>query len=161
MQDLVDRLQMDDDLIVSALDFWVSKGALRRSQNGIYAVVETLSPDDDDDGDPSAVAAEEEEQHQGGGGRGGGGGASSSAAAATVTMSEKEQSRRQMYWQYIRGMLTNASATMPLAQMAMMMKMLIADGFPWTNEELQDFLGEKVSDGELEVVGGKYRLPRK
>ena len=161
VQDLVDRLQMDDDLIVSALDFWVSKGALRRSQNGIYAVVETLSPDDDDDGDPSAVAAEEEEQHQGGGGRGGGGGASSSAAAATVTMSEKEQSRRQMYWQYIRGMLTNASATMPLAQMAMMMKMLIADGFPWTNEELQDFLGEKVSDGELEVVGGKYRLPRK
>jgi anaphase-promoting complex subunit 2 len=58
-------------------------------------------------------------------------------------------------------MLTNASASMPLAQMAMMMKMLIADGFAWGNEELQDFLGEKVAAGEMEVVGGKYRLVKK
>jgi anaphase-promoting complex subunit 2 len=58
-------------------------------------------------------------------------------------------------------MLTNSSPAMPLGQIAMMMKMLIADGCPWNNEELQEFLAEKIADGELEIVGGKYRLPKK
>jgi anaphase-promoting complex subunit 2 len=69
--------------------------------------------------------------------------------------------RRAMYWQYIKGMLTNASASMALAQVSMMMKMLVPDGFPWSGEELQEFLGERVTAGDLEVVGGKYRLVRK
>lgn len=58
-------------------------------------------------------------------------------------------------------MLTNASATMPLGQIAMMMKMLIQDGFPWSNEELQEFLAERVAEGEMEIVGGKYKLVKK
>ena len=65
-----------------------------------------------------------------------------------------------MYWQFIVGMLTNSSPAMPLGQIAMMMKMLIAEGFPWSNEELQEFLGEKVAAGELEITGGKYKLIR-
>jgi len=152
IQDLTDQLQMDDDLILSALNFWVSKGVLRRSQGDTYTVVETLSP-------PGGAATT----------------TSSSPARATSPADQpdsprkargggpedkEQQARRQMYWQYIRGMLTNASATMPLAQMAMMLKMLIPDGFPWSNEELLEFLAEKVADGELEVVGGKYRLVR-
>ena len=50
---------------------------------------------------------------------------------------------------------------MPLGQIAMMMKMLMPDGCPWSNEELQEFLGEKITEGELELVGGKYRLIKK
>ena len=73
----------------------------------------------------------------------------------------KEKEKRQVYWQFIVGMLTNSSPTMPLGQISMMMKMLIADGFPWSNEELQEFLGEKIADGELEIVGGKYKLVKK
>jgi anaphase-promoting complex subunit 2 len=89
------------------------------------------------------------------------GSAAPPAAPTAAVIDEKEAARRTVYWQYIRGMLTNASATMPLGQMAMMMKMLITDGFKWSNEELQEFLGEKVADGEMEIVGGKYRLVRK
>jgi anaphase-promoting complex subunit 2 len=57
-------------------------------------------------------------------------------------------------------MLKNSSSQMPLQQIATMLKMLIADGFPYSNEELQVFLGTKVADGELEFAGGKYRLKK-
>jgi anaphase-promoting complex subunit 2 len=73
----------------------------------------------------------------------------------------KEQERRTVYWQFIVGMLTNSAPTMPLGQMLMMMKMLIPDGCSWTNEELQEFLAEKVAENKLELAGGKYRLPKK
>jgi anaphase-promoting complex subunit 2 len=32
------------------------------------------------------------------------------------------------------------------------------EGFPYSNEELAGFLGGKVEQGGLELVGGKYRL---
>ncbi|KAB5581086.1 hypothetical protein GE09DRAFT_1084968 [Coniochaeta sp. 2T2.1] len=148
VSELEEQLQMDDDLITSALTFWVSKGVLiRRGDN--YIVLETASSSTSAQF-PSSSAPPSPEQPT-----------SESAAPPDVQIDEKETARRAMYWQYIRGMLTNASATMPLGQMAMMMKMLIAEGFPWSNEELQEFLGEKVAEGELEIVGGKYRLVRK
>lgn len=140
LQELVDELQMDDDLIASALSFWVSKGVLAR-RGDVYVVLETASSDAP--GVPSSPVA------------------AAAASEPVAAVDEKETARRAMYWQYIRGMLTNASAVMPLGQMAMMLKMLIADGFPWSNEELQEFLAEKVADGELEIVGGKYKLVRK
>jgi anaphase-promoting complex subunit 2 len=76
-------------------------------------------------------------------------------------MDPKEQERRTVYWQFIVGMLTNSGPAMPLGQIAMMMKMLIAGGCPWSNEELQDFLAEKIAEGEMELSGGKYRLVKK
>ena len=155
IDELYMELQMDEDLIAAALSFWESKQVLRRvpHESGVYVVVEKLA-------DLEHVAEEEEEEE---------GKAEDTAAAAAAAaepaikggMSAKEMERRAMYWQYVRGMLTNARASMPLAQMAMMMKMLIADGFPWSNEELQEFLAEKIAEGELEVVGGKYKLVKK
>jgi anaphase-promoting complex subunit 2 len=148
VEELYEKLQMDEDLITAALQFWVGKGVLRRSGSSpsSYVVAETIN-------EPTSAAAAtdqpmDEEPEP-------------AAAAGKQAMSPKERERRDMYWRYIQGMLTNASASMPLAQMAMMMKMLIADGFAWGNEELQDFLGEKVAAGEMEVVGGKYRLVKK
>ncbi|KAK3330835.1 hypothetical protein B0H66DRAFT_76331 [Apodospora peruviana] len=157
--ELYNQLQMDEDLIAAALSFWTSKGVLYRVQPGVYAVAETLAaaPEDNpNDSTASAIATEEgstegtvaEES-------------SEPRKPAKLTVGAKEQERRAMYWQYIRGMLTNASVSMPLGQMAMMMKMLITDGFPWSNEELQEFLGEKIVAGDLEIVGGKYKLVKK
>jgi anaphase-promoting complex subunit 2 len=140
---LVDQLQMDDDLISSALSFWVTQGVLAR-RGDVYIVLETDSSDGVSSS-PTAVAASQP----------------SIAEPAAPAVDEKEVAQRALYWSYIRGMLTNASATMPLGQMAMMMKMLIPDGFPWSNEELQEFLAEKVAEGEMEIVGGKYKLVRK
>ncbi|KAL2266604.1 hypothetical protein VTJ83DRAFT_5956 [Remersonia thermophila] len=175
VDDLYMQLQMDEDLIAAALQFWAGHGVLRRVGGpgaNTYAVVESLA-DEAGPGPGSAAGAaasdgdqpmdeEGKEEQQaapegegaaaglGGGGGGGGGG-----------LSAKELERREVYWRYVQGMLTNASASMPLAQMAMMMRMLIPDGFAWSNEELQDFLAEKVAAGEMEIVGGKYRLVKK
>ncbi|KAK0717024.1 hypothetical protein B0T26DRAFT_645786 [Lasiosphaeria miniovina] len=170
VDELYAQLQMDEDMIAAALTFWVAKGILRHVQHDVYAVAETLAAAANADSSSAANAgssgsaagqqpgaamstAEDKED--------GGEPPRKTAGGKPAGASAKEQERRAMYWQYICGMLTNASATMPLGQMAMMMKMLISDGFPWSNEELQEFLGEKIADGELEVVGGKYRLPRK
>ncbi|KAI1379403.1 hypothetical protein F4677DRAFT_408894 [Hypoxylon crocopeplum] len=149
--DLWMKLKMDEDLLTAALDFWVKKHVLRRLPDNSYVVIERLS----DAEQPSSLQA-----------------AQSSNAAAVDTapatprkaksgINEKEKGKRQVYWQFIVGMLTNSGPTMPLGQISMMMKMLIADGFPWSNEELQEFLGEKIADGELEIVGGKYKLVKK
>lgn len=160
VEELYEQLQMDEDLITAALQFWAGKGVLRRvaGSSNIYVVAETLSSGPSTGATAAAAAGDttadgqpmEEEEP-----------ATAAAGAANQGMSARERERRDMYWRYIQGMLTNASASMPLAQMAMMMRMLITDGFPWSNEELQDFLGEKVAGGEMEVVGGKYRLVRK
>ncbi|KAI5868664.1 hypothetical protein GGS23DRAFT_546685 [Durotheca rogersii] len=158
--DLWMKLEMDEDLLTAALGFWVQKRVLRRLANNTYAVIERLSDVEQQQPPPSSLVGSAEA------------GASGGEGAGTVTattplrakppgMSEKEREKRQVYWQFIVGMLTNSSPTMPLSQIAMMMKMLMADGFPWSSEELQEFLGEKVADGELEIVGGKYKLVKK
>ncbi|KAK4131765.1 hypothetical protein BT67DRAFT_387350 [Trichocladium antarcticum] len=164
-EELYMQLQMDEDLVAAALHFWVAQGVLRRVAAGSneYVVAETLAAEPTpttatatatETATATATATatqppDEPEQDD------------EPSAAARAGMSARERERREIYWRYIQGMLTNASATMPLGQMAMMMKMLIADGFAWGNEELQEFLAERVAAGEMEVVGGKYRLVRK
>ncbi|KAG5979592.1 hypothetical protein E4U55_004993 [Claviceps digitariae] len=156
---LWETLMMDEDLLQSALRFWVSKRILRDAGNQTYVVLERL-----DDQDEAGHAGHHQD-------------ASSSGANATDPTSQqqqqqssprktkidpREQERRSVYWQFIVGMLTNSSPAMPLGQIAMMMKMLIPDGgCTWSNEELQEFLAEKVAEAELELGGGKYRLPKK
>jgi anaphase-promoting complex subunit 2 len=144
VDDLVSLLQMDEDLVRAALFFWVRKGVLRAINGGeAFVVVETQSDDGPPEDAPLAAAAPDTPRR------------------AHHGLDEAEKSRRTMYWQYIVGMLTNSASSMPLAQIAMIMKMLAPDGFPVSNEELQEMLGEKVGEGALEVVGGKYKLVKK
>ncbi|KAK5990872.1 Anaphase-promoting complex subunit 2 [Cladobotryum mycophilum] len=147
--DLWEKLMIDEDLLGGALRFWVSKRVLRDLGNQTYAVLERLN---EEKGTPEAL---DDEAHAQGAEQSG------QPSPKKTKMDAKEKERRTIYWQFILGMLTNSSPAMPLGQIAMMMKMLIADGCPWSNEELQEFLGEKMADGELEFSGGKYRLPKK
>ncbi|KAI8956776.1 hypothetical protein F5Y11DRAFT_133678 [Daldinia sp. FL1419] len=149
--DLWMKLEMDEDLLTAALSFWEKKQVLRRLPDNTYVVIERLS----DAEQPSLL----QPAHTVNAGAVDVGPATPRRAKSG--MSEKEKEKRQVYWQFITGMLTNSSPAMPLGQISMMMKMLIADGFPWSNEELQEFLGEKIADGELEIVGGKYKLVKK
>ncbi|KAI1807154.1 hypothetical protein F4811DRAFT_507092 [Daldinia bambusicola] len=149
--DLWMKLEMDEDLLTTALEFWEKKQVLRRLPDNTYAVIERLS----DAEQPSSLQAAHAPNP------GGVDVGPNTPRKAKSGMSEKEKEKRQVYWQFIVGMLTNSSPAMPLGQISMMMKMLIADGFPWSNEELQEFLGEKIVDGELEIVGGKYKLVKK
>ncbi|KAI0908430.1 Cullin family protein [Ustulina deusta] len=149
------KMQIDEDLLSSALQLWEKEQVLRRQHDDRYVVIERLSDaiESSPMGQSNMVAPS----------------ASTAMADAIQTpprkaksgMSEKEKEKRTVYWQFIVGMLTNSSPAMPLNNIAMMMKMLIPDGFPWSNEELQEFLGEKLGEGELELVGGKYKLIKK
>ncbi|KAJ8109468.1 hypothetical protein ONZ43_g6127 [Nemania bipapillata] len=149
------KMQIDEDLLTAALQVWENKQVLRKQRDGRYVIIERLSDTiEATSAGRSSMAAP-----------------FTSAAPADIIqmnsrkakpgMSEKEKEKRAVYWQFIVGMLTNSSPAMPLNNIAMMMKMLIPDGFPWSNEELQEFLGEKLSEGELELVGGKYKLIKK
>ncbi|CAG9938398.1 unnamed protein product [Clonostachys rosea f. rosea IK726] len=146
--DLWQKLMIDEDLLEEALAFWVSQRVIRDIGERTYVVLEKLEDDVENAGAEAAQGTGEME-----------GGPPSPRKAKG--MSAKEQEQRGIYWQFIVGMLTNSSPAMPLAQMMMMMKMLIPDGCSWSNEELQDFLEEKIAAGELELAGGKYRLPKK
>lgn len=139
---LVQSLEMDEALVRSALKFWVNKLVLQEtSTKDVFAVLETLNQEDRARSNAQAAA-----------------GPSKSVDESLTTNEGITPEKMQMYWQFIQAMLTNSSSQMPLQQIAMMLKMLIADGFPYSNEELQEFLGWKVQSGELDVVGGKYKL---
>ncbi|CCF36612.1 Cullin family protein [Colletotrichum higginsianum] len=148
---LEEILQMDDDLIRSAISFWISQRVLRETEPGKFVVLENLDDDANGGADPVVPGPDEAPVPESG----------DLSPKKPSALDAKEQERRHMYWQFIVGMLTNSSPAMPLGQIAMMMKMLIADGFPWSNEELQEFLAEKMAEEELELAGGKYRLPKK
>ncbi|KAH8676014.1 Cullin family protein [Xylariales sp. PMI_506] len=153
-EDLWMHLQMDEDLLTAALQFWEGQMVLQKLPTGEYVVVESLE-DAEQHLRTSAASMPRVDQT-----------AAPAPAAASPRkpksgLSEKEKEKRRVYWQFTVGMLTNSSPAMPLGQIAMMLKMMIPDGFPWSNEELQEFLGDKISDGELELVGGKYKLVKK
>ncbi|RYP90887.1 hypothetical protein DL770_003025 [Monosporascus sp. CRB-9-2] len=148
--DLWMKLEMDEDLLTAALEFWEKKRVIRKTGDGSYAVIERLSDVEQSSVPPGARVASPAVEKP-----------SAAPRKAKSGVTEKEKEKRQVYWQFIVGMLTNSSPAMPLGQIAMMMKMLIAEGFPWSNEELQEFLGEKVAEGELELAGGKYKLVKK
>jgi anaphase-promoting complex subunit 2 len=147
VEELVEHLEMDETFVRSALKFWASKMVLREIRKDEYAVLETLNQEDRARSDAQAVAAVTT--------------AENNADDNTLMSNDALTSEKmQMYWQFIQGMLTNSSPQMPLQQIAMMLKMLIVDGFPYSNEELQEFLGLKVVAGELDFIAGKYKLKK-
>ncbi|SPO00936.1 related to component of the anaphase promoting complex [Cephalotrichum gorgonifer] len=147
--ELEEQLQMDEDLVGEALSFWVSQRVLREDPRGTFTVMETLAPSASRDASSPAAA------------EAAAAGPSTPARRPGRAIDAKEVQQRQVYWQFIKGMLTNSAAVMPAGQIGMMLKMLLPDGFPWGEEELVEFLGEKVEEGELEFVGVKYKLVKR
>ncbi|KAI9651199.1 hypothetical protein NHQ30_001236 [Ciborinia camelliae] len=147
IEELTSELQMDSTLILSALKFWVSKLVLHESppKSQIFSVLETLNASDRARSDAlaSAPANAGNNDDEGEGGK----------AEKGIT-----GEHAKVYWQFVQSMLTNSSSQMGAPQIAMMLKMLIAEGFPYSNEELLEWLGGKVEEGALECVGGRYRL---
>lgn len=147
VEELAEHLEMDETLVRSALQFWAGKMVLREIRKDEYIVLETLNREDRARSDAQAVAAVTAPE-------------SSTDDSTLMSKDNLTSEKMQMYWQFIQGMLTNSSPQMPLQQIAMMLKMLIVDGFPYSNEELQEFLSVKVAAGELEFIAGKYKLKK-
>ncbi|KAL1854951.1 hypothetical protein Daus18300_011271 [Diaporthe australafricana] len=162
VQELHESLQMDEELILQALEFWESKQVLARypHDESTFVVLERRDqPLSRPELHPAASApAVMQDDH---GTQPGGKPGVLKRAGTTSAMDAKENERRAMYWQFIVGMLTNSMPNAQLGQLAMMMRMLITDGFSWSDQDLQEFLAEKVELGELEVAGGKYKLAKK
>jgi len=154
LEQLAQELQMSSALVRSACLFWISKRILTEPQRETYRVLETLPSNENEPGttaepntttdtndDTSAAAAAD----------------AAAAAAAKESAEAAAMEKMNLYWQFIVGMLTNQGA-MPLQQIVMMLKMVVPGGFPFSNEELREFLAGMVSKGKLEVSGGKYKI---
>ncbi|XWW92633.1 hypothetical protein V2A60_000558 [Cordyceps javanica] len=149
-EEIWQSLMIDEDTLELALRFWVMKKILKDVGNQTYMVMERLDSNQDRGEAHDDLSIDAYAEAPG-----------SATPKKMKPIDPKEAERRTIYWQFILGMLTNSAPAMPLSQIAMMMKMLIADGCHWSNEELQEFLGEKIAAGELELSGGKYRLLKK
>ena len=146
--ELVHRLEMDEALVRSALKFWTNKIVLQEVEKDVFTVLETLNQEDRARSNAQAAASTAATAEDG------------IDDAALLANDEISKEKRQLYWQFIQGMLKNNSSQMPLQQIGMMLKMLLPDGFPLSNEELQEFLGTFVSEGALVFAAGKYKLKR-
>jgi anaphase-promoting complex subunit 2 len=158
--ELSDTLSMTPALVRSACLFWVSKRILTEPHRDTFRVLEILpsedeaqtsagggitgpdgAEDEDADGANAAAAAE-----------------AAAAAAAKESAEAAAMEKMNLHWQFIVGMLTN-QGPMPLQNIVMMLKIVVPGGFPFSNEELREFLGGMVSRGKLEVVsGGSYKI---
>lgn len=150
VETLAAELNMSPTLVRSACIFWVSKRILIETSKDTFLVCEKLPDGGDaamDEGvgrsDTAAAAAAAE------------------VAAAQAAKEAEEAERRQnmaMYHQFILSMLTNQGA-MPLPRIAMMLGIVVPGGFPFSNEELKEFLASMVKDGALQVGhGGAYKV---
>lgn len=144
-------LAMSPTLVRSACIFWVSKRILAEAGTNTFTVVERLPSGSDPNtamtvdqsaGVMASTAAAE---------------AAALAAAREAEEAERKQ-KMAMYHQFIVSMLTNQGA-MPLARIAMMLGIVVPGGFPFSNEELKEFLGGMVKEGALEVGNaGVYKV---
>lgn len=154
--DLSADLQMTSVLVRSACLFWVSRRILTETTRDTFRVLEYLPTDEEAPEDSTNIAGD--------GGMAGDAGDAAAAAEAAAAAAAKETAeaaameKMNLYWQFILGMLTNQGA-MNLQKIVMMLKIVVPGGFPFSNEELREFLAGMVSKGKLEIIsGGSYKL---
>ncbi|KAL1970140.1 hypothetical protein VTN77DRAFT_6545 [Rasamsonia byssochlamydoides] len=154
--ELSNQLEMPASLVRSACLFWVSKKILVEVQRDTFRVLEVLPNEEERDAaggadsdmagnsstETSAAAAAD----------------AAAAAAARESANAAAMEKMNLYWQFIVGMLTN-QGPLPLQRIVMMLKIAVPGGFPFSNEELREFLAGMVAQGKLEIVsGGSYKL---
>lgn len=156
--DLAEELEMSPPIVRSACLFWVSKRILTETHRDTFRVLEVLPADETDytgsgpagmdhTADTSAETANAAAAAD-----------AAVAAAAKETAEVAAMEKMNLHWQFIVGMLTN-QGSMPLQQIVMMLKIAVPGGFPFSNEELREFLAGMVAKGKLEIVsGGSYKL---
>ncbi|KIW15593.1 hypothetical protein PV08_05641 [Exophiala spinifera] len=153
--ELAAELNMSATHVRMACVSWVSKRVLAETSRDTFVVLDRL-PDESD----NAM------QDDGGGGGGSSGRVHDSAAAAAAAVAqaakeaeeEERKAKMAVYHQFVVSMLTNQGA-MPLSRIAMMLGIVVPGGFPFSNEELKEFLAGMVKDGVLDIGhGGAYKI---
>ena len=142
---LVETLEMDEALVRNAVGFWVGRSVLRETYPDTFAVMERLGVDGAD-ADEVAAAAKEATEAQA---------LASASASAVVSQTDLLMQNKELYRQFVLGMLTN-QGNMPVQRILMMLKMAVPGGFAYGVEELKGLLGELVQEGKLGAVGDVY-----
>ncbi|KAJ9642244.1 hypothetical protein H2204_002613 [Knufia peltigerae] len=152
--ELAAELSISPTHVRMACVFWMSKRVLIETIRDTFVVLDRL-PDATD----SAM-----QDDGSGAGRHDTASSSAAAAAAAVAQAAKEaeeeerKAKMAVYHQFVVSMLTNQGA-MPLPRIAMMLGIVVPGGFPFSNEELKEFLVGMVKDGVLEIGhGGAYKV---
>ena len=184
---LIDTLNMEEGLVRNALTFWVGKLVLVETGPDIYTVLETLppaafsrssattSPTSSSNKKPTnpslipslqapshlatAAAAAAASASSSSTGHPPGGTISAPPTAALQTPTQAQNSKMDIYWQFVQGMLTN-QGPMPLQKVVMMLKLVVPGGFPYGNEELKEFLEGRMKAGELDFEKGSWKIRR-
>ncbi|KAI9666485.1 MAG: Anaphase-promoting complex subunit 2 [Bathelium mastoideum] len=140
VESLVQALEMDEALVRSALTFWLGKLVLREVAQDTFAVVERLDKDvGDEDAAAAAAAAAAAEEDIGMG--------------AVKSQQDRFGEKKDFYGQFVSMMLMNQGSK-PVTQILMMMKMMLPEGFPFSEDDLREFLNELVGQGKLVKAGG-------
>lgn len=145
---LMTALQMQENLVRSALRFWVSKTVLHEVDKDSFAVLERL----DQAGDVVKGAAQVNATNLDVSGD-----AQASEMQSFKSAEDVASSQLKVYWQFIVGMLTNGGP-MPLSQIATMLKFAVAGRFPFGDGELREYLSTMVREGKLDLTGEKYKI---
>ena len=140
---LVEMLEMDEALVRNAVGFWVGRSVLRETHPDTFAVMERLGADGADADEVAAAAKEAAEA------------LASASASAVVSQTDLLMQNKELYRQFVLGMLTN-QGNMPVQRILMMLKMAVPGGFAYGVEELKGLLGELVQEGKLGAVGDVY-----
>ncbi|KAF8424860.1 hypothetical protein EV426DRAFT_532415 [Tirmania nivea] len=150
VKELRKELEMSEGLVRRGLQYWVAKGVLGEVKpspsssavpgNETYIVVERM--DDTSNDSPSIPTGE------------------STNATGQEEVEEAEQplsAEKQVYTQFIVGMLTNAAGPMGLDKIMMMLGMLVPGGVRCGRKEMGELVERLVREGRVEGgegVGG-------
>ena len=141
---LAAMLGMEEGLVRQAAAFWVGRSVLREVGRDTFAVIETLPTGDSRskkaDGDAAAAAAEV---------------AAAVEAGAHAVRSQEDllNEKKDVYGAFLVGMLT-AQGNMPVSRILMMMRMMVAGGFPFGEEEVKSLLAGLEGEGKVVGYGG-------
>ncbi|KAJ5745749.1 hypothetical protein N7520_010931 [Penicillium odoratum] len=155
--ELAETLEMAAPLVRSACLFWVSKRILTEVHRDTFRVLEYL-PTEDGHGEGETDSMAGDDIPSGDTENAAAAAEAAAAAAAKETAEAAAMEKMNLHWQFIVGMLTNQGA-MPLQRIVMMLSIVVPGGFPFSHEELREFLAGMVSRGKLEIVsGGSYKI---
>ena len=143
VEKLEEDLEMDETLVRSALTFWVGKLVLREAAPDTFTLLERLDESTENQEAAAAAAAEED-----------------TGIGAVKSQQDRFGEKKEFYAQFVAMMLTN-QGNKPTTQILMMMKMMLPDGFPFSEEDLREFLGDLVNQGALIKTGADVYGVRK
>ena len=134
---IADEMEITVEDVIKALNFWIAKGVIRSAPN-----------------DPSLFEVIEDEFPMAEGEASAGVEISSNAQNAMLIAPNAE-----VYANYIISMLT-ANGNLPITRIAMMLKMTMPGGFPFSKDDLVGFLDALVKAGKLRSKNTVYGVKK-